>query len=75
MVKESTPKIIDPERFEVEFGSSHQAAIFETIAQHIRNTGDVAETIVLSTGSERYQALVTFYTEDLSRLPLASFKP
>lgn len=61
---EYTPKIIDKDRFQTTFGNSNQHEIFEAIANHVRHTGDVVETIELGTGSERFQATVTFYTED-----------
>lgn len=70
---ESSPKVIDQNRFEVTLGTENQAAIFETIAKHIDHTGDIVETIVLGTGSEQFQATVVFYTDDLSRLPMYSF--
>ncbi len=68
-MKESPAKVIDQSRFEVTFGDSNQDAIFDIIAKHIKYTGDTVETIELSTGAERYQAKVVFYTDDISRLP------
>lgn len=71
---ESLPKVIDPDRFEVTFGSSNQAEIFETIAKHVRDTGDTVETMMLFTGSESFMATIGFYTDDISRLPLVSLR-
>jgi hypothetical protein len=71
-MNESLPRVIDQSRFLVVFGSNNQAEIFETIASHIKNTGDTVETLILGTGKELYQATVIFYTDDLSRLPMKS---
>lgn len=74
-MSESLPRIIDQEHFEITFygcdRALSQSEIFETIAKHIRNTGDIVETIILSTDS----AIVVFHTNDISRLPMASMKP
>ena len=61
---ESSPIVLDQNHFQVKYGSGNQADIFEALAKHVRKTGGTIETIELSTGSERFQALVTFYAGD-----------